>query len=66
MTLLFVFEEEFTLLSRAPDSLGSDISAVSSLCVFGLVDFSIKPYFIFRCARYAIESDYFNLMLNCA
>ena len=28
--------------------------AFSSLCEFGLVDFSIKIYFIFRCARYAI------------
>ena len=53
-------------MSRAPDSSGSNILAVSSLCVFGLVDFSIKPYFIFRYARYAIKSDYFNLMLNCA
>ena len=58
------FEEEFTLLSRAPDSSGSDISAVSSLCVFGLVDFSIKTYFIFRYARYAIKSDYLNLMFE--
>ncbi len=31
-------KEELTLLSRAPDSSGSDSSAISSLCIFGLVD----------------------------
>ena len=34
----FFLKEELTLLSRAPDSSGSDSSAISSLCVFGLVD----------------------------
>ena len=31
-------KEELILFSRAPDSLGSDSSAISSLCIFGLVD----------------------------
>ena len=31
-------KEELTLLSRAPDSSGSDSLAISSLCVFDLVD----------------------------
>ncbi len=66
MTLLLVFDEEFTVLSGTPDSLWSNILAVSSLCVFGLVDFPSKTYFIFSYARYAIKSDYLNLMLNCA
>ena len=61
-----LFKAEFTLLSRAPNSLGSKILAVSLLCAFDLVDFPIKSYFIFRYARYAIKSDYLNLMLNCA
>ena len=30
----FFLKEELTLLSRAPDSSGSDSSAISSLCVF--------------------------------
>ena len=35
VTLPFLlFKAEFTLLSRAPNSLGSDSSAVSSLCVY--------------------------------
>ena len=62
---LYLFlKEEFTLLSRAPNSLGSDILAGSSLCVFDLVDFPIKTYFISRYARYAIKSDYLNLMFE--
>ena len=60
----FFLKEELTLLSRAPDSSGSDSSAISSLCVFGLVDFPIKTYFNFRYARYAIKSDYLNLMFE--
>ena len=56
-------KEELTLLSRAPNRLGSTSLAISSLCVFGLVDFSIKTYF-FRYAKYAIKSDYWNLMFE--
>ena len=72
-----LFKAEFTLLSRAPNSLGSDSSAVSSLCVFmdtriflgnflcfGLVGTFIKTNFVFRYARYAIKSDYSNLIFN--
>ena len=68
-----LFKVEVTLLSRAPNSLGSDSSAVSSLCVFmdtriflgtffvfGLVGIYIKTHFIFGYARYAIKSDYSN------
>ena len=51
-------------MNREPDSSGSNILAVSSLCVFDLVDFPIKTYFIFRYARYAIKSDYLNLMFE--
>ena len=69
-----LFKAEFTLLSRAPNSFGSDSLALSSLCVFmdiriflgifcfGLVGIHIKTYFILRYATYAIKSDYLNLI----
>ncbi len=62
VTLLLVLDDELTLLSRALNSLGSDSSAVSSLCVLGLVEIPIKTYFILKYARYAIRSDDLNLI----
>ena len=71
-----LFKAEFTLLSRAPNSLGSDSSAVSSLCVFmdtriflGTFLFLvlwhfIKTHVIFWYARYAIKSDNSNLIFK--
>ena len=67
VTLLLVLDDELTLLSRKSDSSGSDSSAVSSLCVLGLVEIPIKTYFILKYARYAIRSDYLNLIFwSCA
>ena len=60
-------KEKFTLLSRAPNSLGSYSLSVSSLCVFmdmriflgifcfGLVGIYIKTYSILRYARFVIK-----------
>ena len=42
-----LFEAEFTLLSRAPNSLGSDSSAVSSLCVFMDTRIFLGNFFMF-------------------
>ncbi len=74
-----LLKEEFTLLIRAPNSLGSNSLAVSSLCVFvdtriflgtffvfGRVGIYIKTYFIFRYARYAINLIIQIWFLNCA
>ena len=68
-----LLKEEFTLLSRAPNSLGSNSLAVSLLCVFmdtriflgilfsfGLVGIHIMTYFISRYAMYAIKSILFK------
>ena len=42
-----LFKAEFTLLSRAPNSLGSDSLAVSSLCVFMDTRIFLGSFFLF-------------------
>ena len=42
-----LFKVDFTLLSRAPNSLGSDSSAVSSLCVFMDTRIFLGNFFMF-------------------
>ena len=59
-------KEELTLLSRALDSLGSDSSAISSLCVFGLVDIQSRLILVFGMQGMQLNLIISIWFLNCA
>ena len=60
----FFLTEEFTLLRKAPDSSGSDSSAVISLCViFANLHLDL---FISDLARYSNQSTHLNRLHYCS
>ncbi len=52
MTFLLVLEDKLTLLSRAPNRLGSDSLAVNSLCVF--MQFLLQDFYYLADASFLV------------